>query len=110
MRKILVLLAFLIASEMHADPKQTVLSVPFSTSCTTGGVRIIGPNRKRSYLICVNNGSATLYIANDSAPSATTGIPLSAAQSIVWEMQAPINAMYCTSSTSTQSLVCQEGN
>lgn len=60
----------------------TTMSAPTAVTVGTAAVQIDQGTSDRRYVLCVNNGSATVYVGKDKTVTTSNGIPVSAGSSL----------------------------
>lgn len=54
---------------------------------TTNGIQIVAANKRRTELRVFNNGSATIFLAENNSLTTSTGYPLASGKERVWKME-----------------------
>lgn len=107
MKTLCLILLTLAVNLFAANP--VVLLPPVDVSCTTSGVLLVAADMSRRYLLIVNKGANTVYVAPDAAPTGTAGTPIVTLGNYEPNGVAPVNAMYCKSSSGTMTVTVQAG-
>lgn len=108
MKKIFLILAFLLAAPAWALSENVYVRSEFEMGATTTSTQALGANPLRNYLLIQNKGTDTIYVKFNAAGSAGEGVMVTAGGN--YEPLKPLtSSFYVRAASGTQTLTVIEG-
>lgn len=111
MTKLFLILSLLFTLSMPfenvAHANNVIYGAPISRSVSATPSQVFAKNSLRAYLLLVNVGSNPIYVAFDS--SASVGIPIPPGGNYEPNGDAPANAIFVFTASSTSNVVATQG-